>query len=211
MSEGTDLKHCNICDTTKLKSDFGFENRSTSKLRFCCKECRKREYNALKKSEYNKNWYKINREKQMQNAYRYVENNKEKVREYKKSYDKLKAKENQEYRIKRSLRARLRSVLKDKPKKGSAIKELGCSVSEFKSYLESKFLFGMNWENYGSGKGKWQIDHIRPIRSFDLLNEVDFKKANHYTNLQPLWHNEHVIKTRSDREVVKNANNFVGF
>jgi hypothetical protein len=48
----------------------------------------------------------------------------------------------------------------------------------------------MSWENYG----KWHIDHIRPLTSFNLSDENQQLKAGHYTNLQPLWASENVRK-----------------
>ena len=41
---------------------------------------------------------------------------------------------------------------------------LGCSLVEFRAYLESQFTTGMTWEN----KGTWHIDHRRPCASFDF-------------------------------------------
>ena len=68
------------------------------------------------------------------------------------------------------------------------MKLLGCSIDEFKKYSESLFKEGMNWENYGKYNGSdnygWDIDHVIPISS--ALNEDDFLRLNHYTNLQPL-------------------------
>ena len=78
-----------------------------------------------------------------------------------------------------ALRVRLRKAVKQ----GSAIKNLGCSVSELKLHLERLFVDGMSWENYG----KWHIDHIKPLSSFNLLDPQELIQACHYTNLQPLW------------------------
>jgi len=88
-----------------------------------------------------------------------------------------------EKRLAHSLRTRMRKICKNKVKTGSAVKDLGCSVSEFKLYLEKLFKPGMTWENYG----EWHIDHISPLSRFKLENREQFLKAAHYTNLQPLW------------------------
>lgn len=65
----------------------------------------------------------------------------------------------------------------------SAIAALGISIEEFRSYIEGKFQPGMSWDNYG----KWHLDHIQPLKLFDLTDEAQAMRACHYTNLQPLW------------------------
>ena len=69
--------------------------------------------------------------------------------------------------------------------------DLGCSVGEFKLYLEVQFQPGMVWENYGV---EWHIDHITPLSWFDLSDKEQFSKACHYSNLQPLWKDENFSK-----------------
>ena len=67
---------------------------------------------------------------------------------------------------------------------------VGCSPEELRLHLESKFTEGMSWNNY-SYYG-WNIDHMKPIslgHTDEELNELC-----HYTNLQPLWHEENTKK-----------------
>jgi len=52
----------------------------------------------------------------------------------------------------------------------------------------------MTWDNYGSGPGSWNIDHIIPLSSFDLTDREQFLEACHYTNLQPLWFEDNMEK-----------------
>jgi hypothetical protein len=40
----------------------------------------------------------------------------------------------------------------------------------------------------------WHIDHIKPLSKFNLQDRNEFLKANHYTNLQPLWAEENISK-----------------
>lgn len=104
-----------------------------------------------------------------------------------------------QYRLKDILRSRLLKALDKNLKTGSAVEDLGCSVKEFKSYLESNFLPGMSWNNQGKGKDKWNIDHIKPLKDFDLTQQEELKKACHYSNLQPLWEVDHYSKTAQER------------
>jgi hypothetical protein len=58
----------------------------------------------------------------------------------------------------------------------------------------------MTWENNGKEKGCWQLDHIKPCASFNLLNEEEQKKCFHYTNYQPLWMEENLQKGKKLNE-----------
>ena len=69
---------------------------------------------------------------------------------------------------------------------------LGCTVKEFKLYLEKKFKPGMSWENHGLYG--WHIDHIKPVSKFKLIDPEEQKKCFHYTTLQPLWAKENIKK-----------------
>ena len=72
------------------------------------------------------------------------------------------------------------------------IEVLGCTIPEFKIYLESKFLPGMTWKNHTVFG--WHIDHIRPCCAFDLTKPEDQKKCFHFTNLRPLWWRNNLSK-----------------
>ncbi len=61
--------------------------------------------------------------------------------------------------------------------------DIGCSRDELCDYIESLFLDGMSWENFN----EWHIDHIKPLSSFNMLDAAERSKANHFSNLQPLW------------------------
>lgn len=90
------------------------------------------------------------------------------------------------------LRSRLWEVLRERPRAGSAVRDLGCSVSDFKAYIERLWLPGMSWENWG--QFGWHLDHIRPLASFDLTDPAQFADACHYTNYQPLWWRDNIRK-----------------
>ena len=92
------------------------------------------------------------------------------------------------FRLASNLRHRLWKSIKT----GSHVKDLGCSIDQLKTHLESKFTDGMSWDNYGS-KG-WHIDHVIPLSSFDLKDREQFLKACHYSNLQPLWAMDNILK-----------------
>ncbi len=129
---------------------------------------------------YNKLWYSENKEKRQKQ-----------INQYQISRRKMDV----NYKLAFLLRTRLCNALKGNLKKSSILTLLGCSVSEFKAYMESKFKPGMNWENHGQ-KG-WHIDHIEPISRFDLSDLNQLQKACHYSNMQPLWATENHKKGAS--------------
>lgn len=101
---------------------------------------------------------------------------------------------NTNFKLRTNLGHRLYFALKTKKiiKKYSVAKYFGCSIEELKKHISSQFKEGMSWENYG--KYTWHVDHIRPCVSFDLSKEEEIYKCFNYTNLQPLWAQENLIK-----------------
>jgi hypothetical protein len=103
---------------------------------------------------------------------------------------KLRRQQDPAFKVACSLRNRLNRAIRSDWKSGSAVTDLGCSILTLKNYLESKFLPGMNWANYG----KWHIDHVVPLSKFDLTKRKELLQACHYTNLQPLWAIDNIQK-----------------
>lgn len=95
------------------------------------------------------------------------------------------------FKIKDNCRNRIRKVLNGWSKSASSQQLIGCSWLELRTYLESQFSEGMTWENYG--KFGWHIDHIIPLSSAKTLEEIE--KLCHYTNLQPLWWRDNIVKS----------------
>ncbi len=105
-----------------------------------------------------------------------------------------------QYRLANQLRIRLHHAIAGNFKTGSAVRDLGCSIRELRTRLETQFQEGMSWANHAP-KG-WHIDHIKPLASFDLANREQFLEACHYTNLQPLWAADNLCKGAGMSEAV---------
>ena len=165
------VRSVNTCKTCKenFEAIYAFTG-------FCSKLC----YNtrSSKAQEY-REWYSKNKEKR-------------------KSYHRNKYSNDINFQLSDVLRSRLRKALKNNAKSGSAVRDLGCSISELKKYLESQFQEGMSWDNYG--RDGWHIDHIEPLAAFDLEDKEELKKACHYTNLQPLWAEDNLKKSNKKHE-----------
>jgi hypothetical protein len=199
--------YCKIC-VKKIDKEYKEKNKNILKEK--SKEYYQNNINSIKEyyqknkekfDQYQKQYYQENKKEQIQKSIKrnkenkqkyslslisWKEKNKEILREKRKIYMKqyrlnpnYKLRENIGHYIYRSLKE-IGSLKNDTYKK-----YLGCSIEEYKQYLESLFTPEMNWENYGRNK-YWEIDHIIPLSSFDLTLEEEQKKAFHYSNTQPM-------------------------
>jgi len=108
------------------------------------------------------------------------------------NYDKKRKKIDPEYKLWKNVRTRVNNYLKlENINKNSSTYELiRLTPNELKIHLESKFVEGMSWNNYGLYG--WHIDHIIPLSSANTEEEI--YKLCHYTNLQPLWSEDNLKK-----------------
>ena len=155
--------------------------------------------------ERDKERYRLNPEPAKTRSNNWKQRNQEKVNRDKKEWNRLnpdhrrrsRRKRNKtryrtdvDFKIKVTLRNSLNRVLKTAGY--SSIVDLGCTVPEFKTYMERLFKPGMTWKNHS--RTGWHIDHIRPLSNFDSSDATQMKLACHYTNLQPLWAHENLSK-----------------
>jgi len=136
--------------------------------------------------EKSRAYYITNRDKILANTRKYQKKNKDKIRKRRK----VRYNNDINYKISLNLRNRLNIAIKNGYKAGSAVTNLGVSIDELKLYLEKQFRPGMTWQNHG----KWHIDHIKPLSSFDLADKTQFLMACHYSNLQPMWAKDNLKK-----------------
>ena len=189
---------CKVCILEKEK-----ERRSTDEYKQKQKEYnqsipkeikksnRRKHYlkNIEKISEQNKKWKEDNKE----SIKVWRENNLDKIKGYREKYSKSESckehRKNWYISIKKrnphvlAWRTILNNTLKrfGKKKEDETIKLLGYSAIELKEYIESLFVEGMSWDNYG----EWHIDHMKPVSSYDSDTPVEV--VNTLENLQPLW------------------------
>lgn len=101
------------------------------------------------------------------------------------------------HKMKCNIREHVRQAIKysNISKSHPSIRYLGCSIEEFKKYIEDKFQEGMTWENHSRGEGCWHLDHIRPLAHLKDVTDVHLlKQICHYTNYQPLWEKDNLSK-----------------
>lgn len=113
----------------------------------------------------------------------YYKANKDKIREYKKTWIREKIATDPQFKLTHRLRTRVYNAVKGTVKSATTIELIGCEVEHLMEHLAESFTPGMSWDNYGD----WHVDHIIPCAEFDLTKEAEQRACFNYRNLQPLW------------------------
>lgn len=156
---------------------------------------KRKEYEKTHKEQIKK-YRKLNKHKFPSNSSeyykKYYQENKERVKEISVK-SKRKQRQNLGVKIRDAISSQITFAIK-KHKQNKTFKSfelLDYTPEDLIKHLESLFQEGMNWDNYGYYG--WHIDHIKPVASFNLINEdgsqnlEEIKKCWALENLQPLW------------------------
>lgn len=205
------MKTCAKCKIEKEVTEFVKNKKNKDRLTYTCKSCSKeyRENNKQRSKEYYKNnkerlkqYYLANKELIKEYKKKYRENNKELIKERRKQYRENNKEHRNEYirerrkvdplfKMSSNLRTRTSQAFKNKgySKNTKTQEMLGVDWEVCKAHIERQFTKGMKWSNHG----EWHIDHIIPLAS--AKTEEGLKKLCHYSNLQPLWADDNLIKS----------------
>ena len=163
------------CKKEKKLSEFGKHKKSKDGLNWWCKGCQKEYDNGRleikklynqKRASYYKEYYILHKEKYIeqnkvwrQNSNYYSPESYEKRKLYEanpevkvrrrireRQREKDLWKNNVNYKLKKLLRSRLRRVIRSH-KIGSFVQDLGCSIEQLRTHIESKWIEGMSWDN----------------------------------------------------------------
>lgn len=139
-----------------------------------------------KKKIYRKN----NKEHIKEHNKEYYKNNKKQITEGKNKYHKNKKETDLLFKLKCNIGDLIRVSIRNNgyTKKSRTFEILGCTYKEFKLHLERQFTVGMSWDN----RSNWHLDHVYPVSL--AKDEADVIKLNHYTNFQPLWAADNLLK-----------------
>ena len=204
-------QQCTKCKTIKDESLFYFDSKKPGKRRSKCKSCILLELKETKEDpkiltrrrEIARNSAK-KRRKESHHEYRQKENIRRKERyqtdlkfkeiAIRRACDRVKVKrKDPRYRALYNAKTRPSNFLRSKGQRYSV--SLGCTWQELVKYIEALFQPGMSWANYGNRPGLWNIDHRYPISKAYQQGPDAFKKACHYTNLQPMWAIDNIRKS----------------
>ncbi|MFC5584473.1 hypothetical protein ACFPOD_05075 [Nitratireductor kimnyeongensis] len=145
------------------------------------------------KKDADRQYYNDNREAIIKRATDWNKDNREKSREHSRNTQK-KRRLTAKGRIEDTMSSSLYQAVKG-AKSGRRWETLvGYTVEELMAHLESLFLPGMTWENYG--RGGWHIDHKIPRSAFnyETPDHIDFRRCWSLDNLQPLWERDNIVK-----------------
>jgi hypothetical protein len=194
MINEMDIKTCDKCIQPKQIDKYRkYCENSYSKT---CKKClnemdkiRKKNKRQKKAEKFLANCEKCNEEKVLNEFTKLKKFYKKKIclscypdflREQKNEWCRNERLTNINYRLKKSLAARLRNVLN---KNDTTMNYIGCNIQYLREWFEYNFTSEMNWKNYGSF---WSIDHIIPVCKFDLTIEDEKLKCWNWSNLMPV-------------------------
>ena len=131
---------------------------------------------------YDKEYRKAHKQEISTRMVEYNKSYKQNHREERKEYRKNKFEEDLNYKIEHNVRSKLHTFFKSKD--DNLYSDLvGCSLNQFKRWLEYNFDRNMNWSNYGA---YWHMDHVIPVCVFDLSNDEHLKFCFNWKNTRPL-------------------------
>lgn len=178
------VKICKVCRKEKTYCEFSKDKSRKDGLRYECKVCQK----EVSKRYIQNNKIKISIARKIN-----IEKHPERFREYRRKSVYKRVKNDILFKIKSRVAYSIRKVLRKNNlyKNKRTVEILGCSIEDFKIYIEKQFEPWMNWDNYGRKQTKsvkpnisWDFDHIVPLSYAKTIEDVI--KLNHYSNLQPL-------------------------
>jgi hypothetical protein len=202
--DGVEHKRCNGCSNWLVCTKFHKGKRNWDKLADRCKTCQKL---------YNKNHYKINKDKILKRNKEYRDQNiektsacvmswrnknRERVNIYRRQWKRQRRKNNPSWALQEDIRSRLTHLLAGRRKSKSTLQLIDCSEMKLKYHMEKQFSEHMTWENKGM-KG-WHVDHRVPCNAFDLSNPLHQRVCFWYKNLQPLWAKDNIRKKDKYKE-----------
>jgi hypothetical protein len=128
-------------------------------------------------------------ENQLKNKNYYI-NNKSIFNEKTRIRNNIRYNTNPQFKAMSNYRSMLNNMLKGSGVKNS-LNLTGLDIVDLKRHIESLFSEGMSWDN----RKEWHIDHIKPVKLFDLTDPEQVKQCYHYTNLRPMWASDNKSKS----------------
>ena len=198
-------KECSICHEYKKLDRFRYiKNKNLYEGR--CKDC----FNKLKREKYRKNPLTIEKEKAYQKEWissgkskEYKKDWRKKNKEHHLETDRKRAQERRindpVFKLRSNIARRINHALAKyeknievKPNKSdNTEKLLGCTFKQYFSYLTQL----LKDENLADKLSQYEIDHIRPVSSFDLNDPHQQLVCFNFRNTRPILKKENIDKS----------------
>ena len=187
-----EFKLCRFCNNvhTIREGFYKYHRKNSDRIEVMnkCKECHK----AFRKKYAKRTNFK--RKDNAQRCKEYRQKHPERYREQKRKYIAKKRKEDKTFLVQDRISTQVYQYCKGKNlvKTNSFWKSIDYKPEELRVSLESKFWYGMDWDNYGD----WHIDHIKPKSKYNIeqYGDSQFFECWGLTNLQPLWAEDNQFK-----------------
>jgi hypothetical protein len=196
------MRKCNKC------GDVGeFRKKKNRNGNYCeisiCWNCEREQ----KRNCENVRYKNLTQEQRIQhNNLAKIAQQKDSYKQWRRIWQKEREKDDLAYLLKRRIGALLRNGVFKNGKRTFDI--LGYTPEQFVIHMESLFEPWMSWDNWGmynpntwddfdSSTWTWQIDHIKPISSFDIKTVEDpwLNKCWALENLRPFSSKENIFKS----------------
>jgi hypothetical protein len=205
----TGEKSCTTCGVFKTLDDFGIrKDRLGGRKSSCilCERDRSLKYDQQKREQRNAAAKRIRQTAQgkvqhVKDSKLYRKRHPDRVCKTGRAHYHKVGKYDPKLRIKNTIGSRIRKSLRNGGKGGRHWETVvGYTFEQLVKRLETKFYpnpdtgEAMSLKNYGLHG--WHIDHIIPIKAFDIqsIHDESFKKCWSLDNLQPLWAQDNLKK-----------------
>jgi len=211
---------CTVCKVIKSVDMFGKNKKSSSGYKYRCRSCetetqRKRRIKAREENpeKVKKKWdeyYERKKEKMSESSKKYlsIPENKKKRNEYIRKYKAEKRLSDKSFVLHENCRKRIWKCVKNKSNSSKEL--LGCDINFYLKWISYTMTEDMTWDNYGTF---WNIDHLIPIKTFDLSNSDDVKKAFNWKNTWAMKSNENFSKKNNiiQEQIIKHNKILINF
>lgn len=181
-NEGSEIsdeywKVCKTCNVKKTLDEYYLGNNN-------CSKCQNKATNVLY-SDRRSTYYEEHKEIIAVQQHESYERNKIKIREK----EGIKYCNDEDFRKKKSNRGNINNIINNN--KNDYSKYLACDADFFRKWIQYCFDENMNFDNYGT---EWHVDHVIPLKKFDVTKNDDFVLCFNWRNTGPMNSKENMNK-----------------
>ena len=142
-------------------------------------------------AKYHKEYCELNKDELVRKRKEYKQKNKEAIIRYNVEHDKIRRHTDPIFRLIGNNRARIRLALQSNRKATTTIELLQCNRLFFYEWIQFQLPYEISDDEF---KKLYDVDHVRPISSFDLSIKENQFEAFVWTNCCPLLKHKNYSK-----------------